>query len=257
MYGILAIFPGLIILTIIPNLGQTDAPANSYNMAIPYAMANYFPTGMLGLGLTALLASFMSGMAGSATAFNTVWTYDIYRSYIRRDAPDRHYLNMGRIITVVGVLLSIATAYIVLAFASIMDYVQLLHGMFLAPLFGTFLLGMFWKGTTPWGGFAGLLSGTLAGLVLYGLELAGVIVYGAPMAGNFWRAWWAWVVCVGVTVAVSLLTSQSRKTDEELKDLVWGLTEKKEGVEPAWYKRPIVLAVAVLAIAAALNIIFF
>jgi SSS family solute:Na+ symporter len=111
---------------------------------------------MLGLGLTALLASFMSGMAGSATAFNTVWTYDIYRSYIRRDAPDRHYLNMGRIITVVGVLLSIATAYIVLAFASIMDYVQLLHGMFLAPLFGTFLLGMFWKGTTPWGGFAGL-----------------------------------------------------------------------------------------------------
>jgi solute:Na+ symporter, SSS family len=257
MYGILAIFPGLIILTIVPNLGQTDAPANSYNMTIPYAMAQYFPTGMLGLGLTALLASFMSGMAGSATAFNTVWTYDIYRSYIRRDAPDRHYLNVGRIATVVGVLLSIATAYIVLAFASIMDYVQLLHGIFLAPLFGTFVLGMFWKGTTPWGGFAGLVSGTLAGLVLYRLELAGTIVYGAPMAGNFWRAWWAWVICVAVTAAVSLLTSRSRKTDGELHGLVWGLTEKKEGVEPAWYKRPVVLAVAVLAIAVALNIIFF
>ncbi|MBA2715043.1 MAG: hypothetical protein H0U55_16005 [Rubrobacteraceae bacterium] len=116
---------------------------------------------------------------------------------------------------------------------------------------------MFWKGTTPWGGFAGLLSGTLTGLVLYGLELMGIIVYGAPMAGNFWRAWWAWLVCVGVTVAVSMLTSGSRKTDSELHGLVWGLTEKKEGVEPAWYKRPVVLAVAVLAIAIVLNIIFF
>lgn len=257
MYGIIAIFPGLIVLTIVPHLGQTEAPANSYNMAIPYAMANYFPTGMLGVGLTALLASFMSGMAGSATAFNTVWTYDIYRSYIRQDAPDRHYLNVGRIATVVGIVLSVLTAYIVLQFASIMDYVQLLHGIFLAPLFGTFLLGMFWKGTTPWGGFAGLLSGTLTGLVLYGLELMGIIVYGAPMAGNFWRAWWAWLVCVGVTVAVSMLTSGSRKTDSELQGLVWGLTEKKEGVEPAWYKRPVVLAVAVLAIAIVLNIIFF
>ena len=257
MYGILAIFPGLIVLTIVPNLGQTAAPANSYNMAIPYTMANYFPTGMLGLGLTALLASFMSGMAGSATAFNTVWTYDIYRSYIRPDESDRHYLNMGRFITVVGVLLSILTAYIVLAFASIMDYVQLLHGMFLAPLFGTFLLGMFWKGTTPWGGFAGLAAGTFSGLILYGLELQGTIVYGAPMAGNFWRAWWAWVICVGVTVGVSMLTSRSRKSDEELEGLVWGLTPKKEGVEPVWYKRPWVLAVGALAITVALNIIFF
>ncbi len=257
MYGIIAIFPGLIVLTIVPQLGQTDAPANSYNMAIPYAMANYFPTGMLGVGLTALLASFMSGMAGSATAFNTVWTYDIYKSYISRDASDRHYLNVGRIATVVGILLSVLTAYIVLQFASIMDYVQLLHGIFLAPLFGTFLLGMFWKGTTPWGGFAGLLSGTLAGLVLYAFELMGIIAYGAPMAGNFWRAWWAWVVCVGVTVAVSMLTSSSRKSDSQLQGLVWGLTEKKEDVEPAWYKKPVVLAVAVLALAVALNIIFF
>ena len=257
MYGIIAIFPGLIILTIVPQLGTTDAPANSYNMAIPYAMANYFPTGMLGIGLTALLASFMSGMAGSATAFNTVWTYDIYKSYISRDASDRHYLNVGRIATVVGILLSVATAYIVLQFASIMDYVQLLHGIFLAPLFGTFLLGMFWKGSTPWGGFAGLLSGTLAGLVLYGLELGGIIVYGAPMAGNFWRAWWAWVICVSITVVVSMLTSGSRKTDSQLQGLVWGLTEKKEGEEPAWYKRPVVLAVTVLAITIVLNIIFF
>lgn len=256
LYGILAIFPGLIVLTIVPNLGQGGGGlANSYNMAIPYTMAHYFPSGMLGLGLTALLAAFMSGMAGNVTAFNTVWTYDIYRSYIRRDASDRHYLNMGRVATVVGVLLSVGTAYIVLGFASIMDYVQLLHGLFLAPLFGTFLLGMFWKRTTPWGGFAGLVSGTVAGLVLYGLELAGTIQYGAPMAGNFWRAWWAWLVCFVVTIAVSLVTRP--KEERELQGLVYGLTEKKEGVEHAFYKKPGVLAAAVLLITLALNIIFF
>jgi solute:Na+ symporter, SSS family len=257
LYGILAIFPGLIVLSIIPTLGQSPGLENSYNMAVPYVMAYYLPTGMLGLGLTALMASFMSGMAGNVTAFNTVWTYDIYRSYIRPNESDRHYLNMGRIATVAGVLISIGTAYIVMAFESIMDYVQLLHGLFLAPLFGTFLLGMFWRRTTPWAGFAGLVSGTLGGLGLWVLELAGILQYGSPMAGNFWRAWWAWVICVVVTVAVSLLTSRSQKTDEELEGLVWGLTEKKEGEEPVWYKKPWVLAVAALAITLALNIIFF
>ena len=124
-------------------------------------MVHYFPSGLLGLGLTALLASFMSGMAGNVTAFNTVWTYDIYRAYIRTDAPDAHYLWMGRIITVVGILLSVGTAYIASGFNSIMDYVQVLFSVFNAPLLATFLLGMFWKRTTPWGGFWGLLIGTL------------------------------------------------------------------------------------------------
>jgi SSS family solute:Na+ symporter len=257
LYGILAIFPGLVALSIFPNLGKTPGFENSFNMAVPYVMAYYLPTGMLGLGLTALMASFMSGMAGNVTAFNTVFTYDIYRSYIRTDAPDTHYVTVGRIATVAGVLLSIGTAYIVLGFESIIDYVQLLHGLFLAPLLGTFLLGMFWRRTTPWGGFAGLVSGTVSGLVLWLLELAGYISYGSPMAGNFWRAGWAWLICVSVTVLVSLLTSRTRKPDEELRGLVWGLTEKKEGVEPAWYKRPWVLAAAVLAIVIVLNIIFF
>ena len=164
---------------------------------------------------------------------------------------------MGRVATVVGVLLSIGIAYIVLAFESIMDYVQLLHSVFLAPLFGTFLLGMFWKRTSPWGGFAGLVAGTGAGLALWGLELWGILSYGSPMAGNFWRVWWAWLVCVGVTVSVSLLTSSSRKADEELRGLVWGLTEKKEAEEQAWYKKSWVLAAVALAITLALNIIFF
>ena len=257
LYGILAIFPGLIALSVFPQLGQSPGLENSFNMAIPYVMAYYLPTGMLGLGLTALLASFMSGMAGNVTAFNTVWTYDIYQSYIRSDAPDGHYVTVGRIATVVGVLLSIGTAYAVLAFESILDYLQLLHGIFLAPLFATFLLGMFWRRTTPWAGFAGLVSGTVAGVVIWGFELMGAISYGSPMAGNFWRAIWAWVICFGVTIIVSLLTSRSQKSDEELEGLVWGLTEKKEAVEPAWYKKPWVLAAAALAIAVILNIIFW
>src|SRR3712207_6796726 len=230
---------------------------NSFNMAVPYTMAYYFPTGLLGLGLTALLASFMSGMAGNVTAFNTVWTYDIYQSYIRQNADDRHYVNVGRIATVAGVLISIGTAYVVMAFESILDYLQLLHGIFLAPLFGVFLLGMFWRRATPWGGFAGPVAGTVGGLVIWGFELMGMLTYGSPMAGNLWRSWWGWGICVVTIIGVSLLTSRSRKSDDELQNLVWGLTEKKEAAEPAWYKKPWVLAVAALAITVALNIIFF
>ncbi len=257
LYGILTAFPGLLVLTIVPNLGQTSSQANSYNMAIPYAMAHYFPSGLLGVGLTALMASFMSGMAGNITAFNTVWTYDIYRSYIRPGASDRHYLNMGRIVTVAGVIISIGTAYIVLAFASILDYLQVLNGMFTAPLFATFLLGMFWKRTTPWGGFAGLAAGTLSGLLLYGLELAGVITYGSSLAGTFWRSWWQWLIDFGVTIIVSLITARTRKPDEELEGLVWGLTPKKEEVRAPWYKNPWLLAGVLLLITLALNIYFF
>jgi SSS family solute:Na+ symporter len=244
MYGVLAIFPGLIILSILPNLG-----ANDPNNAVPYAMAYYFPTGMLGVGLTALLAAFMSGMAGNVTAFNTVWTYDIYKPYINRDATDRHYLNVGRIATVAGVALSVLTAYLVLGFASIIDYVQVLHGIFLAPLFGTFLLGMFWRRTTGWGGFTGLVAGTATGVIMYLISLDSGL--GASMA----RAFWAWIVCLAVTIAVSLLTQP--KPDSELRGLVWGLTEQKEAKEEAWYKKPWVLAVTVLAITVALNIYFW
>jgi SSS family solute:Na+ symporter len=212
-------------------------------------MAYYFPTGMLGFGLTALLAAFMSGMAGNVTAFNTVWTYDIYKPYINRDATDRHYLNMGRIATVAGVLLSILTAYLALGFPTIMNYVQVLHGMFLAPLFGTFLLGMFWRRTTGWGGFTGLVAGTGYGLTAYLITLDDGL--GASMA----RALIAWIVTLVVTIAVSLVTQP--KPDNELRGLVWGLTEQKEAVEETWYKKPWVLAVTVLAITIALNIYFW
>jgi SSS family solute:Na+ symporter len=244
MYGVLAIFPGLIVLAVLPRVATEDP-----NNAVPYAMVHYFPSGMLGFGLTALLAAFMSGMAGNVTAFNTVWTYDIYKPYINRDASDRHYLNMGRIATVAGVLLSIVTAYIALNFTTIINYVQVLHGMFLAPLFGTFLLGMFWRRTTGWGGFTGLVAGTGYGLITYLITLDEGL--GASMA----RAFFAWVVTVAVTIAVSLVTQP--KPDDELRGLVWGLTEQKEAREEIWYKKPWVLAVTVLAITVALNIYFW
>ncbi|HET9927304.1 MAG TPA: Na+/galactose cotransporter, partial [Rubrobacter sp.] len=162
---------------------------------------------------------------------------------------DRHYLNVGRIATVVGVLLSILTAYIALSFTTIMNYVQVLHGMFLAPLFGTFLLGMFWRRTTGWGGFTGLVAGTGYGLITYLISLDDGL--GASMA----RAFFAWIVTLVVTIGVSLVTQP--KPDNELRGLVWGLTEQKEDVEEAWYKKPWVLAVTVLAITVALNIYFW
>jgi solute:Na+ symporter, SSS family len=246
LYGVLAIFPGLIALSV---LGPKIATAAEANNAVPYAMAYYFPTGMLGFGLTALLAAFMSGMAGNVTAFNTVWTYDIYKAYINRDATDRHYLNMGRIATVAGVLLSVVTAYLALGFETIINYVQVLHGIFLAPLFGTFLLGMFWRRTTGWGGFSGLVAGTGYGIITYLITLDSGL--GASMA----RAFFAWIVCLAVTIAVSLVTQP--KPDDELRGLVWGLTEQKEAVEEAWYKKPWVLAVIVLTITVALNIYFW
>jgi SSS family solute:Na+ symporter len=244
LYGVLAIFPGLIALSVLPKVTADDP-----NNAVPYLMAHYFPTGMLGFGLTALLAAFMSGMAGNVTAFNTVWTYDIYKPYINRNADDRHYLNVGRIATVVGVLLSIVTAYLALGFTTIINYVQVLHGIFLAPLFGTFLLGMFWRRTTGWGGFTGLFAGTVTGASMYLISLDDGL--GASMA----RALWAWAVTLVVTIAVSLVTQP--KPDSEMRGLVWGLTEQREAKEEAWYKKPWVLAVTVLAITIALNIYFW
>jgi len=255
LFPFVGIFPGLIALSAFPELGEGSSLANSYNMAVPYAMANYLPSGLLGLGLTALMASFMSGMAGNVTAFNTIWTYDIYRSYINRDAPDSHYVNMGRIVTVIGVIISALTAYLVLGFESIIDYAQVLFSFLTAPLIGTFLLGMFWTRTTPWGGFFGLMAGTFGAVVLYVLEVADVLEFASPVAGNLWRAWWAFVICFVVTVAVSLFTP--RKPDEELEGLVWGLTERKQDVERTWYKKPWVLAVVAILVLVALNIYFF
>jgi SSS family solute:Na+ symporter len=239
-----------------------------YDLATPMMLVHYFPSGMLGLGLTALLASFMSGMAGNVTAFNTVWTYDIYQSYIRKGATDEHYLWMGRAATVFGIALSVAAAYVAASFNNIMDLLQLVFAFVNAPLFATFALGMFWRRTTGHGAFSGLISGTLAAALHHGLTLpqgavAGVkggflgvvTTYPSELGQTFWTAISAFSTCLIVSVVVSVLT-RPRPADE-LRGLVYSLTPKPEEAETAWYKRPASLALAVLALTIVLNVIFF
>ncbi|HEU5457025.1 MAG TPA: sodium:solute symporter family protein [Terracidiphilus sp.] len=249
-------------------LDTSGKPILDYDMATPNMLLHYFPTGILGLGLTALLASFMSGMAGNVTAFNTVFTYDLYQSYIHKGASDRHYLNVGRWATVGGILLSIATAYAAIYFNNIMDTLQLVFSFVNAPLFATFLLGMFWKRATGHGAFIGLISGTLAAILHHGLTLpteafrgihGGWIMvlhhYPSDMAQNFYGAIWAFSVNFLVTIAVSLMTKPH--PESELVGLVHSLTPKPaRPADELWWQRPETLAIAILLVAVGLNIFF-
>src|SRR5437660_3703889 len=238
-----------------------------YDLAIPNMLLHYFPTGILGLGLTALLASFMSGMAGNVTAFNTVWTYDIYQSYINPKASDQHYLWMGRMATIFGIALSIFAAYMANSFNNIMDMLQLVFAFVNAPLFATFLLGMFWKRTTGHGAFTGLLAGTLTAALHHSLTLpmgasAGVKggwlglvhTYPSEMAQNFWTAIFAWTACFTVTIVVSLLTKP--RDPSQLKGLVYSFTERPQSQTLPWYHRPEILPVIALATVVLFNIYF-
>jgi len=238
------------------------APIYNYDLAIPVMLLHFFPTGILGLGLTALLASFMSGMAGNVTAFNTVWTYDIYQSYINKRATDAHYLWMGRMATVGGVALSVGAAYAATSFNNIMDALQLIFSLVNAPLFATFLLGMFWKRTTGHGAFTGLLAGTSAALVHHGLTLPAdaspglhgawihlVHTYPSDMAQNFWTAIFAFSVNLVITVVVSLFTEPV--PESQLVGLVYSLTPKPVEHHLSWYEKPATLAFAVLKAAVA------
>ncbi|QEH36301.1 Sodium/glucose cotransporter [Aquisphaera giovannonii] len=255
-------------------LDKDGKPVPDYDMAIPRMLLHYFPTGILGLGLTALLASFMSGMAGNVTAFNTVWTYDIYKAYVHPGASDNHYLWMGRFATLFGTVISIGAAYLASRFNNIMDALQLVFGFVNAPLFATFLLGMFWKRASGHGAFWGLLSGTGAAAIFHGLNLpagsaAGIKggwitnlfgagpLYAFPtdMAQNFWMAIAAWVTCFVVTIAVSLFTQP--RPDKELVGLVYALTDKPQEGHLTWYQRPLALGLVVLAMTAALNFLFY
>jgi len=240
-----------------------------YDLATPMMLVRFFPAGLLGLGLTALLASFMSGMAGNVTAFNTVWTYDIYQSYIRPGKDDKHYLGMGRIATVFGVAISLAAAYVAASFNNIMDLLQLVFAFVNAPLFATFALGMFWKRATGHGAFTGLLSGTLAAAVHHGLTLPAGAVAGSikggyfgvlqtfpsELAQTFWTAIVAWTTCFVVTIAVSLLTKP--RPDEEMKGLVYALTPIQKDAGEPWHRRPAALGAVVLVAALVLNVIFW
>jgi SSS family solute:Na+ symporter len=251
-----------------PLLDSAGRVVLDYDLATPMMLVRLFPSGMLGLGLTALLASFMSGMAGNVTAFNTVWTYDIYQSHIRRGASDAHYLWMGRASTVGGIVLAVAAAYVAGAFNNIMDLLQLVFAFVNAPLFATFALGMFWRRTTGHGAFIGLLAGTLGAAVHHGLTLpAGVQVgvkggylgvlhtFPSELAQTFWTAIVAWVTCFVVTIVVSLATRP--RDPEELRGLVYSLTPRLSDQAVAWIRRPWVLAVVVLALTVALNLVFY
>jgi len=250
-------------------LGLYNAVAEyDYDGVILSLVKKYCPTGLLGLALTALLASFMSGMAGNVTAFNTVWTYDLYQAYLAPNKSDQHYFRMGQAITVVGILLSIACAYFAKQYNNAMDIIQLVFGFVNAPLFATFLLGMFWSRCTGTGAFLGLFGGIASSAVFHSLTLAAgntpgvkggyiavVKTFPSEMAQNFWLASFAFLACFSLTLVISLAT-QKTKSDDELKGLVYSLTPKLKDEEKAWYLRPAALGIVLLAACVVLNLIF-
>lgn len=274
----LIIVPGIVALVLMNNptsgfsIMENGKP--NYDLTIIMLLKQYLPTGVLGLGITALLASFMSGMAGNVSAFNTVWTYDIYQSYIRpvtgnKEKDDKHYLKVGRMSTIFGVIASIGAAYLAGLFGNIMDFLQSIFSMINAPLFAIIFLGMFWKRTTGHAAFTGLLSGFFTALIHHGLTAPegattlikggwlGVIhTYPVEMAQNFWTAIYACTISAVVTVVLSLLTKQ-KKADQELKGLVYSLTPKVRDEATVWYMRPNILAILVITIGIVLTILFW
>ena len=265
MVPFIVILPGLLGLGLLETklLPESEAIAtggHSYNEVLPLMLARYCSHGLLGLGIAALVAGFMAGMAGNVSAFATVWTYDIYRAYMNKDAQDSHYVSMGRWCTIIGVLVSIGTAYLVMQFASIMDYVQALFSFFIAPLFGTVLLGMMWKRASPKGGFCGLLAGTLSSITMWlwvkldptALAYVALSKNAKPMAENMYRALWSWIICVVVTVVVSMLTKP--KSEAEMNGLVYGCTEIPSEKAVSLIHRPMFWAAIVTIVFFILNI---
>ncbi|MHB8581088.1 MAG: sodium:solute symporter family protein [Ignavibacteriaceae bacterium] len=264
----IVILAGLIaiVLSKEPNSGFKllhDGGHINYDSALPLLIARYYPSGLVGLGVTALLAGFMAGQAGNISAFNTVWTYDIYKSVLNKKASDSHLLWMGRASTVVGVVISLGTAYWAKSFPSIMDYMQAIFSWVNAPLFATMLLGMFIWWITPNGAFWGLVAGMSSSFAMYmavkfhwfNESIITMSHVQSDMAANFWRAWWAWLICVAVTVFISLFTKKRKK--DELVGLVKGLTEENYDSHLPFLKRPEFYAVISLIVLIVLNIMFW
>ena len=268
---IIVVLPGVIAIALMTPALQSKGfsipvSANGgldYTMTLPSLIAHYYPSGLLGVGITALMASFMSGMAGNVTAFNSVFTFDIYQSYFVKNKSDRHYLYIGKVVTIAGILLSIVTAYIAKSFNNINDFLQLVFSFVNGPLFATFLLGMFWKRTTGHGAFWGLVAGTLAAALTHGLTVAegkggwitGLYTIRSGMGQAFIVASVSWIVNFTTTILVSLVTKP--KPEEELKGLVYSLTKREPISKGRWYFNPITLGVLLLLATIALNIIFF
>jgi solute:Na+ symporter, SSS family len=265
---LIVILPGLLGLAVLPMhlypASNLAAGQHSYNEVLPLMLARYCGPGLLGLGITALVAGFMAGMAGNVSAFATVWTYDIYRPFMRKNAPDRHYVSMGRWCTMIGLIVSIGTAYVVMRFASIMDYVQALFGMFIAPLFATVLLGMLWKRVSRAAGFWGLLAGVLSSATMFLLmkldprtwvHVFALSPVAKGLAQDMFQALWSCVICAVVTVLVTLVTRP--KPDQELRGLVYALTEVPKEEHMSLLRKPAFWGAVALAILVALQIIFW
>lgn len=271
IFPALTILPGMVAIALQASSGGRFLPigpdgAPDYNLTIPIMLQHYFPTGLLGLGFTALMASFMSGMAGNITAFNTVWSYDIYQNYLAPNKSDRHYLWIGRVATMCAILMSIGVAYVASTkFNNIMDMLQLVASFVNAPLLATFLLGMFWRRTTGHGAFFGLLGGTLSAAAFHGCSLAngnqaginggwlgGYLIFSSEMGQTFWIGIVAWSVCFALTLVISLVTRQI-KTDAELTGLVFSLTR----LPKTEHWRLVTLGIFVLLAVIILNILFW
>jgi solute:Na+ symporter, SSS family len=250
------IIPGLVALAIIPGLGGDD-PDKEFNNAIPLLMNEYLPNGMLGVALAGLLAAFMAGVAANVSAFNTVVTYDLWEPYVRSGQSDRYYLNFGRIATVMGILIGIGTAVIASGYNNIMDYIQLLFSFFNAPLFATFIIGMFWRRMTPWAGLGGLVAGTAGAAAAHYANSWGLIDLGSDQAAAFWGAIAAFVADALVSVVVTMFTQP--KPVEDLQGLVYGMANTADELseeERAWYRQPWLLAVGALGLTLIVSIIF-
>jgi SSS family solute:Na+ symporter len=251
------VIPGLIALVTVQGLGAKEGDL-TYNKAIPLLMRDLLPNGVLGVAVTGLLASFMAGMAANVSGFNTVFTYDIWQSYVRKDRSDEYYIRIGRLATVGGVLVGIATAFIAAGFNNIMNYIQALFSLFNSPLFGTFIVGMFWKRMTPKAGFWSLVLGSAASLTLYLLHLSDVVKFRSDLEESFWGSALAFVVAVVVAFVVTKFTPS--KPESELRGLVYGLGGTTTSGEvivagaKVWWRNPVVLGAIALIIAAALYI---
>jgi SSS family solute:Na+ symporter len=264
---LIVILPGLLGRAVLPMHLVAASAAQpgqfKYDDVLPLMLARYCGPGLLGLGITALVAGFMAGMAGNVSAFATVWTYDIYRPFLRKDAPDAHYVTMGRWCTMIGLFVSIGTAYLVMKFTSMMDYVQALFGFFIAPLFGTVLLGMMWKRVSRLAGFWGLLAGVLSSVgmfTLMKLDSRWVSVFALsplakPLAQAMYQALWSCVTCVVVTVLVTLVTKP--RPDEELRGLVYSLTNVAREEHTSLFHKPLFWGLAALVAFVILQIIFW
>lgn len=264
---LIVIVPGLLGRAVLPMhlVPGSEAIAGQYKYddVLPLMLARYCGPGLLGLGITALVAGFMAGMAGNVSAFATVWTYDLYRPFIRKDAPDQHYVSMGRWCTIIGLIISIGTAYLVMRFASMMDYVQALFGFFIAPLFGTVLLGMLWKRVSRAAGFWGLLAGVLSSVGMFTLmkldahwvSVFALSPYAKGLAQAMYQALWSCLTCVVVTVLVTLATKP--RPDEELRGLVYSLTDLAKEEHTKWIHRPALWGAVALAVFVILQIIFW